>query len=123
MLDEEVDRLALLTGQAIAKQRKRVGMTQEKVAELLGLGNEAVSRIERGLVRPNLERLIQFSAIFECDLAELLTESSPRAVDQANRLHDLLAPLAIEDRELLIDTVERLAKRLSPPPTPPKKKR
>ncbi|MDF3866736.1 helix-turn-helix transcriptional regulator [Pseudomonas denitrificans (nom. rej.)] len=119
MLSDDVKRLALLTGQAIAKQRKRAGMTQEEVAELLGLGNEAVSRIERGLVKPNIERLIEFSSIFECDLVELLTESSPRAVDQANRIHDLLEPLAVEDRELLVETLERFANRLKPP----KKKR
>lgn len=112
--DEDLQRLAVLTGQAIARHRKRRGLTQDDVAELLGIGNEAVSRIERGLRKPNIERLIEFATIFECDLSELLTEASPRAVEQAGRIHDLLEPLAAEDRQLLLEMVERLAARLQP---------
>ena len=41
--------LAGRVGRAISKQRIRCGLTQEEVAERLGVGNEAVSRIERGV--------------------------------------------------------------------------
>lgn len=117
--DEDLQRLAVLTGQAIARHRKRKGLTQDDVAEMLNIGNEAVSRIERGLRKPNIERLMEFATIFECDLTELLTEASPRATDQAGRIQDLLEPLSADDRQLLVETLERFAKRL----TPPKKKR
>lgn len=39
--------LAEAVGRAIARQRIRCRLTQEDVAERLGIGNEAVSRIER----------------------------------------------------------------------------
>src|SRR5690606_41820319 len=76
----EIDQkhLAEAVGRAIAKQRVRVGMTQEHVAERLGIGSEAISRIERGIVIPNISRLLEFAAIFECEAADLLTEASPR---------------------------------------------
>lgn len=99
-------------GHAIAKQRIRKGLTQEEVAERLGIGNEAVSRIERGVVIPNVARLFEFAAIFECEAAELLTEASPRSDDQASRISLLLAPLDQADRRLVLDFVERLVARL-----------
>ncbi|WP_233118502.1 helix-turn-helix domain-containing protein [Aggregatibacter actinomycetemcomitans] len=48
-------------GKAIAKQRQQSGYTQEQVAEMLEIGNEAVSRIERGLIMPNVVRLIELA--------------------------------------------------------------
>ncbi|MDR2364349.1 MAG: helix-turn-helix domain-containing protein, partial [Zoogloeaceae bacterium] len=80
-------------GRAIARQRMLSGLTQEEVAERLGVGNEAVSRIERGIVMPNVARLVELAAIFGCDTAELLTEASSRPHDQANRVSRLLATL------------------------------
>lgn len=104
--------LAVAIGRAIARQRVRSGLTQEEVAERLGIGNEAVSRIERGIVVPNVARLFDFAAIFGCEVAQLLTEASPFAGDQASRMGHLLASLDRADRELIVETVERLAERL-----------
>jgi transcriptional regulator with XRE-family HTH domain len=54
------------------------------------VGNEAVSRIERGVVIPNMSRLIEFATIFNCEATELLTEASSRPDDQAIRISQLL---------------------------------
>jgi transcriptional regulator with XRE-family HTH domain len=104
--------LAGTVGRAIARQRMRNELTQEEVAERLGVGNEAVSRIERGIVMPNIARLVEFAAIFGCDAAELLTETSPRPNDQANRISRLLAALEPADRQLILEWIEQLAARL-----------
>lgn len=104
--------LAEAVGRAIARQRVRAGLTQEEVAERLGVGNEAVSRIERGIVIPNIARLFDFASIFGCEATELLSEASPRADDQASRISRLLASLNQADRQLLVDMVERLSGRL-----------
>jgi transcriptional regulator with XRE-family HTH domain len=104
--------LAGVVGRAISKQRIRSGLTQEEVAERLGVGNEAVSRIERGIVIPNVARLLEFAMIFGCDVAELLTDASYRPEDQASRISRLLHPLTASDRQLVVDVVERLTNRL-----------
>jgi len=104
--------LATRVGQAIARQRVRCDLSQEQVAEKLEIGSEAVSRIERGIVMPNVERLVELAAIFNCDAADLLTEGSSRPEDQARRLYELLSALDADDRALVIDVVERLVDRL-----------
>lgn len=108
----EVKHLPGLVGRAIARQRNRCGLTQEEVAERLGIGNEAVSRIERGVVMPNIERLMELAAIFGCETADLLTEASTRPEDQASRIQYLLSALDHADRQLVMGLVESLAERL-----------
>lgn len=112
MINTDQKFLAGVVGRAIAKQRLRSDLTQEEVAERLGIGNEAVSRIERGVVVPNIERLVAFASIFGCEVADLLTEASPRADDQAIRISRLLAQLDHADRQMVVELVERLAERL-----------
>lgn len=105
--------LAEFVGQAIARQRIRCKLSQEQVAEKLGIGSEAVSRIERGVVMPNIERLIELATVFGCETADLLTEGSTRQEDQARRLQGLLSLLDAGDRTLVLEFVESLVARLS----------
>ncbi|MFG6668505.1 helix-turn-helix domain-containing protein [Halomonas sp. HNIBRBA4712] len=116
MTKTEQRRIASHIGCAIAKRRIRCRLTQEEVAERLGIGNEAVSRIERGRVIPNVVRLMQLSAIFDCETAELLGEASDQTHDQTTRLKGLLAPLDHGDRQLIIEITESLAARFREPP-------
>lgn len=103
---------ARVLGRAIAKKRMECGMTQEDVAERLQIGYEAVSRIERGTVSPNLDRLFELADIFNCGVAELVTESSRRSLDQAHHIANLLQQLSEGDRQLVVEIVEKLAGRL-----------
>lgn len=109
------DQLAKKIGKAIARHRQARKLTQEDVAELLKIGNEAVSRIERGLVMPTIARLVEFASIFQCDTSDLLTETSNRSVDQAQYLDRLLSKLDHQDRELVVGMVEKLTARLAKP--------
>lgn len=104
--------LTATVGKAIARHRQKRELTQAQVAEKLGIGNEAVSRIERGKVIPTVARLVELATIFECEVSDLLTETSHRTTDQAQYLHRLLAPLNVADRELVIKLVEQLVERL-----------
>ncbi|CAR51494.1 MULTISPECIES: helix-turn-helix domain-containing protein [Burkholderia cepacia complex] len=105
--------LAVAVGKAIAKQRIASGLTQEKVAERLGIGLEAVSRMERGTVIPTVVRLFELADIFACDAADLLTEASNRSSDQASHLNRLLSRLSTSDRAMLLEVFERLSTRLT----------
>ncbi|ANC80187.1 helix-turn-helix domain-containing protein [Pseudomonas putida] len=113
MSKSDSKQLAEVVGQAIARQRVRCKLSQEQVAERLGIGSEAVSRIERGVVMSNVERLVELASILGCEAADLLTEGSSRPEDQARRLQWLLSTLNSDDRALVLEFVERLVERLS----------
>lgn len=113
MAQVDQEQLAVVIGRAIAKHRVVSGFTQEQVAEALGIGNEAVSRMERGLVMPTVARLVELADLFECNAADLLTEVSSRTSDQAKYVTQLLAKLGGNDRTMVVEIVERLAGRLA----------
>ncbi|MGD7291089.1 helix-turn-helix domain-containing protein [Ralstonia pseudosolanacearum] len=113
MAQVDLEQLAVVIGKAIAKHRVESGYTQEQVAEALGIGNEAVSRMERGVVMPTVARLVELAELFECNAADLLTESSSRTSDQAKYVGQLLAKLGGNDRTMVVEIVERLTGRLA----------
>jgi transcriptional regulator with XRE-family HTH domain len=110
---EEDLRLAKIIGKSIAAKRMASGLTQEQVAEFLGIGYEAVSRMERGVIIPTVSKLIQLAEIFDIPVDALLVESSDRVSDQARLLADALNGLSQSDRDFLVQTIRELAKRLN----------
>lgn len=104
--------LAGQIGRCIAKRRLAANLTQYQVAESLGIGYEAVSRMERGVSIPTVIRLAELADVFSCGIQELIIESSARAEDQSEQIRGMLTQLNDEDRKLILDTVEKLFVRL-----------
>ena len=99
-------RLAEMVGRSIARRRTSKGLTQETVAELLDIGTESVSRMERGVTIPTVTRLAELAEIFDCGIDELLTESSIRTDDQAGHIITLMSKLSTIDRVTVLNVVE-----------------
>ena len=99
-------------GQCIAKRRLAANLTQDQVAEKLGIGYEAVSRMERGKSIPTVIRLVELAEVFGCGIQELLTELSTRPDDQATRIKYMLIGLSSNDREMIMEILEKLYFRL-----------
>jgi len=59
-------------GQAIRAQRTRCNMTQEFVAERLGVSRQAVSKWENGTSDPSTANLIALAKLFGVSVEELL---------------------------------------------------
>ncbi|MDD2164370.1 helix-turn-helix domain-containing protein [Glaesserella parasuis] len=107
---DKSEQLIQTIGQAIAKYRQASGLTQAQLAEILGISNDAVSRMERGKTIPTVLRLLELSEIFHCEVADLVTESSNRSTDQAKVIEKLLQQLDSQQRSELLYLIERLVK-------------
>lgn len=59
-------------GRFIAECRKKKNLTQEKLAEQLGISDRAVSKWERGLNLPDASLMLELSRIFDISVNELL---------------------------------------------------
>lgn len=104
--------LAKKIGRFIAENRLKVGLTQSEAAEQLGIGYEALSRIERGKSIPTVLRLFELADIFECGVDELLMGVSHRPIDQTSEIARMLSELSLDDRQMVIETVKALHSRL-----------
>lgn len=60
----------------LAKQRKNNNLSQEQLAEKLGVSRQAVSKWESGTSYPDMEKIIQISNILNCTLEELLDDGT-----------------------------------------------
>ena len=105
-------KIAKRVAESIKLCRERTGLSQDQVGERLEIGAEAVSRIERGISVPTLVRLAELADIFKCPIEDLLGSSSTRAVDQADYIAKLITALPTNDRNMVVDVVERICERL-----------
>jgi transcriptional regulator with XRE-family HTH domain len=81
-------------GQAIARQRIKADMTQDFVASQLEIAPESVSRLETGVFSSSLERLAQFSILFNCPIDTFLRDDETEKLNElADSLETLINPL------------------------------
>lgn len=101
--------LAARVGSAIAEQRRARGLTQAKLAEMINLEQEAISRWERGTRMPTLHRLQQLSDALDCSVDQLFQRGSKRPDDQLAMIADALDGLDSDERELVVNFVRQFA--------------
>lgn len=70
----------MTTGQKIYEARKKAGMTQEELADRLGVSRQAVSKWESDAAFPETEKIIELCKLFSLSADELLlgAENAPR---------------------------------------------
>ena len=61
-------------GERLRKLRKYIGLTQEQVANILGVGRDAILRIEKGDRKIDLQELMSFSKLYNISMDELIAE-------------------------------------------------
>ena len=98
-------------GAAIAERRKLGKLTQDDLAGLVEVDAETVSRFERGISMPSLERLWIIADALDVGISDLLTATSTLPNDQARRLATVMEGLATADQRLLMDFAQLLQKR------------
>lgn len=74
--------------------------------------NQQVSRMERGITMPTVQRLAELAEIYRCGIDELLIASSNRISDQAELISQVLQTLPEADRAMVVEIVQKIAGRL-----------
>lgn len=59
-------------GQVVADRRRALGMTQQDLAQVMGVTDKAVSKWERNLSRPDVDSIPKLAATLEVSVEELL---------------------------------------------------
>ena len=66
----------------IKKLRNNKGLSQEEIADQMGITLAAYSKIERGLTDPSFSRMKQIAQILKFDLSEILYSGEANPYDQ-----------------------------------------
>ena len=99
-------------GERFAELRRDRGLTQDQLAERLQVERETVSRFERGVTDPSMTKVLEICEVLEVPVASLITRVSANVSDYRVRIEAALQVCVPADRELLCETLERLADRL-----------
>ena len=62
-------------GEKLAKARKEKNITQEQLADYLGISRQSISKWESDVAYPETDKLIRMSELFDCSLDYLLKEN------------------------------------------------
>lgn len=68
-----------MLSERIYQLRRARGLSQEQLAERLGVSRQTVSKWETGISTPELEKLMALCDCFDLTLDELVAEDAPRA--------------------------------------------
>ena len=102
-----------LLGRNIAARRKTLALTQDQVAERLGVEPITISRFECGTNLPSLQRLASLSEVLETSVAELLSQSVSNRSDQALMIEHWLQALSPRSRGHVVESVRQLCEHLA----------
>lgn len=81
-------------GARIRKRREELKISQEELADLVGLSTQHISNVENAKTRIGLEKLVSIANVLECSVDELLCGSL--RVGSREIYHDEIASI-IED--------------------------
>lgn len=98
-----------LLGCRIRYMRKRSGMSQEKLAELLNIDPNSVSRIECGVHYPSLDTLEKISIILTVEMHEFFKF---RESDNIKDMRNFLIQTASDVDEEKLDQVIRVVRKI-----------
>ena len=80
-----IEELTSTIAKNITTYRKKKGLTQLQLAELISYSDKAISKWEKGLAIPDVFVLSQLSEIFEVTLDELTSEYKEKKQPQVNK--------------------------------------
>ncbi len=84
-------------GDKLAKLRKESNYTQERLADVLGVSRQAISKWESGAAYPETDKLIRISELFDCSLDYLLKDKAEP--DNKTQTDDAVALFKKHSRE------------------------
>ena len=94
-------------GKRIKERREQLGLTQEQLAEKLGLATHYISTVERGTTFPRCEKLILLLNGLETSADAIFCDVLDHSVNyQASVLSEKIAELPAEEQKRIMNMVE-----------------
>ena len=98
-------------GKRIQQYRKKKGITQEKLGDMLGLSPNHISALERGKYAVKTDILVHIINILGCTADDIFCDVIDTGYKvRSSRLSDELEKLPSEDRYRILDVLESLIK-------------
>lgn len=104
--------IAAKVGAAIREKRMEAGLSQDQLSELLRIGPEAVSRMERGVVSLTIPKLVELANVLECPVEAFIPTASGSIQSGASEIGQMLRKLDKKDMKFVVEMMEKLCSHL-----------
>ena len=94
-------------GARLAELRRKKGLTQERLAEMLEVSRQSVSKWELGQAIPDVEKIIRMSELFDVSTDTLLLRNPEDMEEKKNPLHLGSVYLVVKDFEKSVAFYEK----------------
>lgn len=102
--------LAQVVGENIAIRRRRLGLSQARLAETLDIGKDALSRMEKGIIAPKMSRLRDIANALGCPVADLFREQDESGTERLAAIAEAFTRLSSEKQQAVVDIVAELTR-------------
>ena len=100
--------LAGIVGSNIVLRRKKRKFTQERLAEMVGVTQQTLSRMEKGHIAPRFDRLQAFASVLGCAVADLFMEKDDAL--QPASINEMIRPLSADSQQAVINVVTEMTR-------------
>ena len=97
-----------LIGERIKEARRKAGISQEKLSEIMDVATAYISRIERGSSQINLKRLSQISIALSTPIEQLLSGTAVESNNYLNKDFQDLLNKCSKDKQKLIYNIAKI---------------
>ncbi|MBQ3016667.1 MAG: helix-turn-helix transcriptional regulator [Clostridia bacterium] len=98
-------------GKRIQEARKKKGLTQEKLAELIDVTPHFLSALERGIYNIKLDTLVQIINHLDCTADDIFCDVINNGYKaRSSRLSDKIETLSSEEQARIFDVVDAMIK-------------
>jgi transcriptional regulator with XRE-family HTH domain len=104
-----VKSLAEIVGHNILNRRKKRKLTQEALADMVGIGQQSLSRMEKGRIAPRFDRLQRFAEMLGCTVADLFKEGEVSGSAPLAGLQSLMRPLSASSQQVVVNIAFEVA--------------
>lgn len=104
------NRDARVFGGLIAARRRRLGLSQSELGNMIGISQESLSRLESGLASPKFVRLGALAEALECSVSDLFLDISESEKDKGRIFAELIHPLSPEWQDAILKTATTMVR-------------
>ncbi len=97
-----------LIGERIKEARRKAGISQEKLGEIMDVATAYISRVERGSSQVNLKRLSQISIALSTPIEQLINGTAVESKNYLNKEFQDLLNKCSKDKQKLIYNIAKI---------------
>lgn len=98
-----------IVGQNIAQRRKALGLSQKELAIERDITQDALNRMEKGHMAPNMSRLEDISLQLKCPIPFLFRTNHTSLQERAATIADILSTVPEAGQEAIVNLVAESA--------------